>query len=174
MTFTWQDYLQLPEQPLRHEVLAGELVVSPAPSVRHQQVLKRLARQLQERIEDPGLGQVLIAPLDVRLSQVDVVQPDLMVVLQANLHRLGPQFLDGPPDLAIEVISPGTARRDRGLKRRRYEALGVREYWIVDPEAGTVEQFAHNGDALRRAGEHRTSIACHVAPGVTIDLLRVF
>lgn len=173
MRLTWQDYRQLPPSRLRHEVLAGELVVSPAPNLRHQQVLRNLTRELVRLLGDTGRAEVLFAPVDVRLSEQDVFQPDLLVVMRENLHRLRPDFVDGPPDLVVEVLSPGTAHRDRGGKLARYAAHGVRECWLVDPEANLVEQWILTGQTLRHHGTHRERIAPHVAADVVVELDRV-
>ncbi|HLQ36686.1 MAG TPA: Uma2 family endonuclease [Planctomycetota bacterium] len=173
-TFTWQDYQQLPDDGLRYEVLDGELVVSPSPLTNHQLISCNLLRRLCEQIADPGLGKVLSAPYDVRLSDVDVVQPDLVVVLRDSLFRLGPGHLDGPPDLVVEILSPGTARRDLGIKKERYRAFGVSEYWIVDPAAYVVEQFVLERGEYRSTGEHTASVDLHILPGARVDLTRVW
>ena len=172
--FTWEDYLELPESPLRHEVLDGELVVSPAPNLRHQRVLARLYRALHEAIQEPGHGEVLFAPVDVKLSRTDVVQPDLLVVLVPDAARLNAKFLDGAPSLAIEVVSPGTGRRDRGLKKARYAAHGVREYWVVDPVDDVVDQFVLDGADYRDPVEWRDAVPVALLPGVAIDVRPIF
>lgn len=168
--FPWEDYLELPESPLRHEVLDGELVVSPAPGTRHQRLIGRLYIALVDAIQRPGHGEVLLAPFDVKLSRTDVVQPDLLVLLPAAVSRLNDRFLDGAPSLAIEVVSPGTGRRDRGLKKARYAAHGVGEYFVVDPALNVVDRFVLDGDDYREAGEHRERIGVALLPGVGIDL----
>lgn len=172
--FTWEDYQQLPDSPLRHEVLDGELVVSPAPGYRHQRVLARLYVALHEAIQAPGHGEVLFAPFDVRLSRTDVVQPDLLVLLPRERRRLNAKFLDGAPSLAVEVVSPGTGRRDRGLEKVRYAANGLGEYWIVDPEEAVVDRFVLEGGDYGEPTEHRESIGLLQLPGVSIDLGPVF
>lgn len=172
--FTWDDYLALPESPLRHEVLDGELVVSPSPNLRHQRVLARLARALHAAVEVPRLGEVLIAPFDVKLSATDVVQPDLLVIRPDHAARLGENYLDGAPTLAIEILSPGTGRRDRGLKKSRYAAHGVAEYWIVDPRNAVVDQFVLDGADYGPATECREQIELAILPGVVVALAGVF
>lgn len=172
--FTWEDYLQLPESPLRHEVLDGELVVSPAPGTRHQRLVGRLYLALHEAIQRPGLGEVLLSPFDIKLSRTDVVLPDLLVLLPATAGLLNDTYLDGAPSLAIEVVSPGTGRRDRGLKKARYALHGIAEYWIVDPVENVVDRCVLDGSDYREASEHRERIEVALLPGVAIDLRPVF
>jgi Uma2 family endonuclease len=171
--FTWADYRRLPDSPLRLEVLDGELVVSPSPNVRHQRVLANLFVKLRRRIHDRGRGVVLMAPLDVKLSFTDVVQPDILVLIGADADRLTEGWLEGPPSLAVEILSPSTSRRDRGRKKARYAAHGVAEYWTVDPDADVVEQHVLDGDAYRAPVVHHKRITSPVL-GLTIDLGSVF
>ena len=173
-TFTWQDYQQLPDDGRRYEVLDGELVVSPSPVPRHQIVSHRIHRQLDQAIVDQGRGEVLNAPLDVKLSDTDIVQPDLIVILDQHMDRLGEKHLTGPPDLVVEVLSPGTARRDLGTKKERYRVFGVREYWIVDPVARVVEQFVLEHGEYRSTGEHTANVDLHIVPGARVDLTKVW
>lgn len=136
--FTYQDYLWLPEDK-RWEVLGGDLAMVPAPSWSHQTILKRLFRILDEHVTARGLGEVMFAPLDVVLSEEDVVQPDLLYIARDRLAIVTHRGVEGPPDLVVEVLSEGTRERDRVIKRKLYAKYGVQEYWLVDPDAKTVE-----------------------------------
>jgi len=111
--------------------------VSPSPAVNHQRGSKRLARALERYFEEPGRAEVFQAPLDVILSTHDIVEPDILVV--ERVSQMAENYIEGPPLLAVEMLSPSTARRDRGLKARRYASLGVVHYWIMDPKARTIE-----------------------------------
>lgn len=135
---TYQDYLQLPEDS-RYEVLEGDLRMVPAPGELHQRVLARVYQAVSSHVERYGLGRVYFAPVDVILDEDSVVQPDLLVILTAHLSILKPEGVRGAPDLVVEVLSLGTATRDRGIKRRLYGRYGVQEYWMVDPHGRTVE-----------------------------------
>lgn len=135
---TYQDYLQMPEDQ-RYEVLEGDLRMVPAPGFLHQQVLSNLNSAIKAYVQQRGLGRVFFAPLDVILDEDSVVQPDLLVILQDHLSILKPEGVRGAPDLVVEVLSPGTAHRDRGVKRRIYGRYGVQEYWLVDLQERTVE-----------------------------------
>lgn len=135
---TYQDYLQMPEGQ-RWEVLEGDLRMVPSPGSWHQRVLSRLNSALKSFVESQGLGQVYFAPLDVILAEDSVVQPDLLVILNDHLSIIKPEGVWGAPDLVVEVLSPSTAHRDRGVKRGLYGRYGVQKYWLVDPQERTVE-----------------------------------
>ena len=138
--WTYSHYAALPEDGQRYEVIDGVLYyMTPAPSVWHQKVALRIARFLSTYVEDAGLGQVFIAPVDVELAPKSVVQPDVFVLLNASLSKITPERIQGAPDLVVEVSSPSTVGYDRRDKQDTYAMAGVPEYWIVDPNAHTVE-----------------------------------
>lgn len=148
---TYKDYLQLPAES-RYEVLEGDLSMVPAPGERHQRVVVRMLAALVEVVEAKGLGLVYVAPFDVILADDSVVQPDLLIVLAENRSIIAPEGVRGAPDLVVEVLSPATAKRDTGVKRRIYGRYGVKEYWIVDPEARTIEVSVNLGGRLAVTG----------------------
>ena len=146
--FTYEDYLTTPEDE-RYELLDGDLTMVPAPNLRHQRVLLELARPLALFIKDRGLGELLIAPCDVYLSESNIVQPDLLFVSRAREHLLSDgQKVQGAPDLVIEILSPSTEIKDRGIKRELYGKYGVTEYWLVDPIAETIWIHRQRGGVL--------------------------
>ncbi len=122
----------------RLELIDGVLYVTPAPRPVHQLVLENLYSLLERHVRAAGLGRVMTAPVDVRLSSFDVVQPDLLVIRRERLSMVGDIAIDGAPDLVVEILSPGTRDRDLGVKRELYARSGVREYWLVDPAARTI------------------------------------
>jgi Uma2 family endonuclease len=142
----YSDLAALPEDGMRHEIIDGEHYVSAAPSFRHQEVLGNLFSLLRVFIKSRRLGKLFFAPLDVWLSEHDVVEPDLLFVRRERLTALEERFLRGAPDLAVEVLSPSTRQVDRGVKLRAYRRFGFGEYWIVDPVAETIEVFRGGGD----------------------------
>lgn len=130
---TEDDLAAMPADGHRYELLDGTLLVTPAPSLSHQLCVGSLFVLLREA---PQPGQVvLIAPFDVRLSRITVLEPDLLVAWRADLT---PARLEGPPLLAVEVLSPSTRRIDSSAKRLAYEAAGVPAYWIVDPDVPSL------------------------------------
>ncbi len=149
LKFTYADYALLPEDR-RYEVIDGELFLTPAPTLFHQAVKGRVKHLLDDRIESARLGVVLDAPTDVVLSTHDVLQPDILVVLNARRPILTEKFVAGAPDLVVEVLSPSTESRDRESKAKRYAAFGVREMWLVDPATKTIEVLINAGDGFRR------------------------
>jgi Uma2 family endonuclease len=136
------DYLALPDEP-RCELLYGRLPVTPAPTVRHQHVVARVLRLLLDLADRYG-GHAIVSPVDVVLAEHSIVQPDVIYVTEARTSILGAR-VEGAPDLAVEILSPGTARRDLGEKLRLYAESGVREFWIVDPAERQIEFLVNEG-----------------------------
>ena len=133
---TYADYARIPDDGKRYEVLEGGLLVTPAPNIPHQRASKRIQRQLEDYFESRGLGEIFNAPVDVILSDHDILQPDLVVARPGQISKRG---IEGSPLLVVEILSPSTERRDRTSKGRRYAALGVPHFWLVDPERRIVE-----------------------------------
>jgi Uma2 family endonuclease len=137
--WTYRDLVALPEDQLRHELIDGEHIVSPSPNTGHQEILKRLFRALDAHVERHHIGEVLFAPFDVKLSLFTVLVPDLVYFTTERFARVvNEKHATGAPDLVVEILSPGTRRRDKGRKRAVYDREGVREYWIVDPEVRSI------------------------------------
>jgi Uma2 family endonuclease len=141
--WTYDDILRIPEpvDGKRYEVLDGELVVSPAPSLRHQEISACVLYALMREIRDQKRGVVYSAPLDVILSRTRVVIPDLVAVRGDRLHILQDRGVFGAPDLVIEILSPTRRNDDRVRKWRLYARAGIPEYWILDPRANELEQW---------------------------------
>jgi Uma2 family endonuclease len=130
------DYHALPDEP-RVELVYGRFYLMTSPVVRHQVVVACLLRELQDRMREVG-GRVLMAPMDVRLADHSVVQPDVLLVMPER-RAIIQERIEGAPDLLVEVLSPSTARFDRGEKLRLYAESDVREYWLVDPVSRSIE-----------------------------------
>lgn len=135
--FTYKDYLNAPEDK-RYELLDGDLVPIPASGERHQRISILLGSKLVQFAYENRLGRVYHAPFDVVLSDVDVVQPDLLFVSNERGHIITSANIQGAPDLVIEILSPSTAERDRTFKRTLYANHGVNEYWMVDTTAKDI------------------------------------
>ena len=174
--FTYEDYRTAPADE-RYELLDGDLVMAPAPNLKHQKVQFRLGRRLGQFIEERALGEFFFAPCDVVLADTDVVQPDLLFVSRDREHLLrGGDNVRGAPDLVVEILSPATAERDRGYKRVLYERHGVAEYWLVDPAEGTVSLHCRRGGALTVTQTFGRGETLHspLLAGLNIDLDDVF
>jgi Uma2 family endonuclease len=161
------DYLALPDEP-RCELLYGRLPVTPAPTLRHQYVVGLIFRRLADFAERVG-GWAFVSPVDVVLADHSIVQPDVVYV---GRHRAGilRERVEGAPDLVVEILSPGTARRDLGEKLRLYAESGVAEYWIVDPALETFELLENTPSGFRlRLPEGAVYRSAAVA-GLELDL----
>jgi Uma2 family endonuclease len=135
---TYHDFMRLPDDGVRRELLDGEIVVTPAPNTSHQRASRAIFRALDAFVSARGLGEVFYAPFDIVLSDVDVVEPDLFVVAGDQLGIISPRQIRGAPALVVEITSAATRRRDAREKRALYERAGVREYWLVDPARHAV------------------------------------
>jgi Uma2 family endonuclease len=129
---------ELPETNQPTELWDGELIMAPAPSFYHQEIVARFYEALTAWVRQHRAGKTGIAPLDMVLTNTRATQPDVVFISNERLHIIKTRLM-GAADLVAEVISPDSRRRDRIDKRDLYEQHGVREYWIIDPEAGTVE-----------------------------------
>ena len=144
--WTYEDFAKIPDDGLRHEIIDGEHFVNASPSTQHQHVSKRLQYQLYTKIELAGLGVLYDAPIDVQLSDFDVVQPDLVIILNENIRKITPTKIKVAPHLVVEILAPFAADNDKTIKKDLYERSGVAEYWIVDPFERLVEQWVlHEG-----------------------------
>lgn len=141
-TWTYEDYLQLPDDGQRYEIIEGVLYVNAAPSFDHQSIVDEISFALNVYVRQKKLGKILTAPIDVRLSALThPVQPDVIFLSPEKIPAKGAKFVPEPPDLVVEVLSPSTYRYDQSVKLDAYEAAGVREYWIVDPKAEDVTVY---------------------------------
>jgi Uma2 family endonuclease len=153
---TYRDYATLPDDGRRYEIHDGELSVTPAPSPQHQRCAANLFRVLDTHVRARGLGEVLFAPLDVILSDTAIVQPDLVYLASNRLGSISQRGIEGPPTLAVEILSPSTTTIDRDTKHRLYARHGVPYFWLVDPDARVIEVHRLEADrytlALRASG----------------------
>jgi Uma2 family endonuclease len=171
---TYSDYVKIPEDGQRHEIIEGRHYVTPSPITRHQRISRHTQFQLYEQIELPGHGEVFDAPTDVVLSDSDIVVPDIFVILAANASIIGEKNVRGAPDLAVEITSPSTKKRDQQLKRRLYEKHGVPEYWVVLVDEDAVEKLVLSGGAYESRGRFADRITFDGLEGVSVDLTRVW
>lgn len=171
---TYAEYKCFPDDGRRHEVIDGEHLVNPAPSTYHQTLSRRIQFQLYAQIEQTGLGQVFDAPVDLQLSESDIVQPDLVVVLEARRRIITPTKIKGTPDLVVEIVSESSAATDRTLKKELYQRSGIPEYWVVDPEDHVVEQYVLERGRYELAGKRGEEVVSRSIPGVRVDLAQVW
>jgi Uma2 family endonuclease len=148
----YEDFLLFPDDGKRHELIDGEHYVTPSPKLRHQEIVGRLHLAIGNYLAEHPIGRVFLSPLDVIISQFDVVEPDLLYVSNERAELLR-DFVHGAPDLVIEVASESTRKRDETIKRALNERAGVREYWVVDPEIDVVRVYRRTGERFGRAIE---------------------
>jgi Uma2 family endonuclease len=149
---TYKDYEALPADGRRYEIHEGELAVTPAPSPKHQQVSRNLAFLLHNYVKTQGLGQLFYAPIDCILSDITIVQPDIVYLDTGQLGIITSRGIEGPPTLVVEILSPSTIQIDRGVKSQLYARYGVPYYWIVDPDARSIEVYRLAERTYRLAG----------------------
>ena len=173
--FTYEDFQRLGEEK-NLEVHDGELVVMPPPLMIHARIVGDLAMTLYPFVQENGLGELYICPLDVVFTNTDIVKPDLIFVSSERAHIITEDNIRGAPDLVIEVLSPSTADRDRTFKRTLYERHGVREYWMVDPATRsiTVQLLGENGFKLIGIYGEGQTLTSPTLPGFTLDLSNIF
>jgi excisionase family DNA binding protein len=176
--YTYEDYLKIPDQPgYRFEVLEGTLAREPSPTIRHQRICRELALALISYFDtvDPD-GEVFFAPLDVTLTAVNVLQPDILYVSGARKSIVLEDHIDGPCDLVVEIMSPTNRRKDRLQKMSIYGKAGIPHYWLVDPEEDTLEAFVLKGGtyALAVAVDPEQEFAHPDFPGLALNLRKVF
>ena len=139
---TARQFLQLGEDPpgVRLELVDGEIIVSPSPIPRHSFTIVALGRIISTYVDQNDLGEVLM-DVDTIFGEHDVRRPDLLFFRQSRRHLVTDEAIEGPPDLAVEVLSPGSERTDRRDKFKQYASGGVKNYWIVDPKQRTIESY---------------------------------
>ncbi len=147
---TYADYAALPDDSNRYELIDGALVRMPTPGLGHQRTVLALARILADHVDLRSLGTVAISPVDVILSDVKTVQPDIVFTANDRQHQLRKRGIVGPPTLVVEVLSPERLEHDLEVKREIYFRFGVPHYWIVDPEQRTLEGLYSEADGYRR------------------------
>lgn len=150
--WTEADYFALPDTNRFIELSEGELIIPPHPTETHQRVVLHLVLAFQSFVETHNLGTIRFAPLPVRLWPGKIREPDILFVSHAHAERISEQVY-GPPDLVVEVLSSGTRRLDRGEKFLEYARAGVDEYWLVGPEARTIEVFVLVEDVYTLLGK---------------------
>jgi Uma2 family endonuclease len=169
--YTYADLERFPEDNLRREIIDGELIVTAAPSTRHQRAVVELVGALFAYRNANG-GELFPAPTDVFFSDVNVVEPDVLFVRADHTERVEKKLVRSAPDVVVEVSSPSTRRLELVRKRELYERFGVPEYWYVDLQADRVELYRLEGDrygapTLLFRGER---LASRQLPGFEIDV----
>jgi Uma2 family endonuclease len=176
---TYDDLARMPDDGMRHEIIDGVHYVTPSPVRRHQQLLGRLHVAVAKYLEaHPGSGEVYLSPLDTVFSPSDVVEPDLLFVAADQEHILTDPNIQGAPALVVEILSPGTKTRDLGVKRQLYDRGGVREYWVVDPDANRATIYRRAADGsfphVQSLPDDANAITTELLAGFTLPIEELF
>ncbi len=175
--WTYEDYLVLPDDGRRYEIIEGVLYVVNAPNSDHQTVVTETSRHLGNFVASQNMGRVLVAPFEVHLSsRTRPIQPDILFIRSERwpIERIA--YFAGAPDLVVEVISPSSTRMDRVTKFTTYESAGVPEYWIVNPHARTIEVFTLSHGEYALLGEYTDdeTVESAVLEGINLVASTVF
>ena len=174
--WTYDDYAALPDDGRRYEIVNGVLYISPSPSWSHQEIVGEIFSHLRTYLRTTGSGGAFMAPIDVELAPNVVFQPDVVVLLKANRKKLKERHIVGAPDLAVEIVSPSSETHDRHKKIDAYTRAGVPEYWIVDPDARTVEVLAWEKGEYQSQGVYRgkATLSSRIVPGLSVQVEQFF
>jgi Uma2 family endonuclease len=177
---TYDDFVRIPNDGMRHEIIDGVHYVTPSPALRHQQLLGRLYLAIGGFLEaHPDLGQAFLSPLDTVFSPWDVVEPDLLFVAADQLDIMTEPNIQGAPALVVEILSTSTRKRDRGVKLQLFDRGGVREYWLIDPKARDVTVYRRSSDgrfpkAVNLTAVEGGGLATPLLPGFSLSVAKLF
>jgi len=150
--YTYADYEKLPEGPA-YQLIDGDLIMTPSPTPFHQIILGRMYSSLAGFVHSRKLGMVFLSPIDVYFSETETYQPDIIFVSHQRRLLIGEKKIEGAPDLVVEILSPGTGYYDLTHKRSVYQASGVKEYWIIDPQERSIEVLENAGNEFSGLGQ---------------------
>ena len=173
---TVADYRRTPYGPPWYELIDGVLMAEPSPSSDHQTVLLELVTAMNGWQKKNGGGKLFIAPLDVYLSNHDVLQPDILYVCERRRSIVRKDGIHGPPDLVVEVLSPSNARITRTKKCEAYARFGVKEFWQVDGDVPEILVFQFTRHQCLPTLRLRTcdTLSSSLLPGFRLPLMRLF
>ena len=174
--YTYQDYLEMPYDGKRYEIINGELIMPPAPNTIHARISKRIYKKLLKYSQDELIGEIFYSPIDVVLEDTNVVQPDLLFIFKERSHIIKEENIKGAPDFVIEILSPSTAYYDLIEKKETYARFGIKEYWIVDPKKERIDIFLNkkNEFELKQRLDREGEAKSEVLKGFHVDLKEIF
>ena len=173
---TVENYKLLPETGPRYQLIQGDLYMAPAPNRFHQEISRNLQFELHSYLKRNPIGKLFDAPFDVYLDEINVFQPDIIIVLNERLGILTEAGAEGAPHLVIEILSPKTRRLDLVNKKQEYARAGVKELWIIDPEPRTImiHQFALDGVEKIRQIDQEDTLSTELLPGFNLVVATLF
>jgi len=178
LKWTYEDFLLFPDDGKRHELIDGEHIMSPSPFTKHQQILGNLFAVIKIFLKNHRIGEVFIAPMDVVLSNFNVVEPDMFFIASEHASIITEKHIMGVPDLVVEILSAGSRKTDEIIKRRLYEQYGVKEYWIIDPELELIKVYRMGVAGFIRVAELSVeqggTLTTPLLPELIIPLSEIF
>lgn len=176
LQFTYSDYKDFPEDGKRYEILEGRLLMVPSPFTPHQRVSFELSLQLGLHIKRKDMGVIFCAPYDVVLSEVTVVQPDIIYVSKENSKIITEENIKGVPDLVIEIVSKTSKKNDETTKKMIYAQSNIKEYWIVYPESKELKVYAEpeKGYFLWKSFSKEDLLSTPTFPDLNLTLNDIF
>ena len=173
---TVENYKVLPETGPRYQLIQGDLYLAPAPNRFHQEISRNLQFELHSYLKGNPIGKLFNAPFDVYLDEINVFQPDIIIVLNERLGILTEEGAEGGPDFVVEILLPKTRRLDLVNKKQEYARAGLKELWIIDPEprAITIHEFASDGVEKIRQLDERGALSTDLLPGFTLAAETIF
>lgn len=173
---TYHDYYSLPEHGPRYQLIEGELHMAPAPNRFHQTVSRNLEGILLSYLKTNKIGILYDAPFDVQMTDLNVYQPDILVLKNSRRSLLTKQGLRGAPDFVVEILSPATSELDLGVKREIYARCGVEELWIIEPDARQISVYRLQENRETPAATHSENARFHstLFPGLEFIASEIF
>lgn len=175
---TVNDYLLVPNNGKLLQLIEGNFIIAPAPNLKHQEVSRNIEIEIVRYLEKNPIGKIFYAPVDYYIDAYNVVQPDLVYISKEKYNILFEKGIRNTPDLIIEIISAGTEKTDRELKKDLYWRAGVKEYWIVDLETESIEVYKIEANRYKLDKIYRKAnsdkIKTDILPGFEINLDKVF
>ena len=173
--YTAEDFLRLP-QGAPYQLIGGKLIMNPSPVPYHQEISRKLSREIGDFVDENALGVLYYAPLDVVLGENEVYQPDIMFISNENTGIIGPKNIQGAPDVVVEILSPETAYYDLREKFKIFEQRGVKEYWIVDPGLKRIEVYQNKEGRFKiySEAEEEGVASSRILDGLSVSLSAVF
>ncbi len=176
--FTFRDFMLFNDENEKiYELIYGRLIKMPPPIVRHQEIVGKLYVEIYTFLQKKKVGKVLISPVGVRFSDEVALQPDIIFISKERMHIIKEKYIDGVPDLVVEIISKGTKKRDTKVKKAIYKRFGVKEYWIVNPFDKSIEVYilSEEGDyELYSRAKNEGQVESKFLKGFRLDLKEVF